>query len=230
MKIILSKIVFSALLVITTLQAYSQVTKTLTLDEFSKISLNISADVYIELGNKQEVIVEGTQKLIDLLETDIKGEKWSIEYSENNVRTNNNLTIRITLPLLESAKVNSSGDIHGKGTFKADDFKASINGSGDLTLILDVKELDLSINGSGDMHLSGKAESVDISINGSGDIKAGELACNVADANINGSGDIYVQVNNRLEAHINGSGDINYTGDPDIKTRSYGSGDVRKKS
>lgn len=229
MKKPLAYLAFSILLLFATTQANSQTTKNLDLDKFSKVSLNISADVYIEQGSSQKVVAEGSERLINLLETEVNDGKWSVEYTERNVKTNNEkLKITITVPDLEGVKVNSSGDIHGSGTFSTSEFYVGINGSGDVHLDLDVKELDLSVNGSGDMHLSGKAGEVDLSVNGSGDIKAGELKCNEADANINGSGDISIHVINQLEAHINGSGDIRYSGDPDIKVRSYGSGNVKK--
>ena len=230
MKKPLTYFALSALLFLVTIQANSQTTRKLDLDKFSKVSLNINADVYIESGSTQKVVVEGSERLINLLETEVNDGKWSIEYSERNVKTNNEkLKITITVVNLEAVKVNSSGDIHGSGTFSTSEFYVGINGSGDVHLDLDVKELDLSVNGSGDMHISGKAGEVDLSVNGSGDIKASDLKCNEADANINGSGNISIHVINQLEAHVNGSGDIRYSGDPDIKVRSYGSGDVKKQ-
>ena len=230
MKKPISIIAFSILLLFVTTQANSQTTRILDVDNFSKISLNISADIYIEQGNTQKVVAEGSERLINLLETDVNDGKWSIEYSERNVKTNNEkLKITITSVDLEAVKVNGSGDIHGSGTFSTSEFYIGINGSGDLYLDLDVKELDLSVNGSGDMHLSGKAGEVDVSINGSGDIKADKLKCNEAEIGINGFGNISIYVSESLEANVNGSGDVHYSGDPSIKVRSYGSGDVEKK-
>jgi hypothetical protein len=230
MKKSLSFFAISIILLFISSEAISQETRILSINEFSKISLNISADVYIEQGSSQKVVAEGSQRLIDLLETEVSGGKWSIEYSERNVKINNEkLKITITVVNIEAVKVNSSGDIHGSGTFKADEFSVGINGSGDVSLNLDVRELDLSVNGSGDMHLSGKANEVDASINGSGDINADDLNCNEAEVGINGSGDVSIHVSERLEAHVNGSGDVRYSGDPDIKVRSYGSGDVKQK-
>jgi hypothetical protein len=229
MKKPLTIFAFIIFLLFVTTQAFSQVTRKLDLDKFSKVSLNISADVYIGLGNTQEVVAEGSERLINLLETEVDDGKWSIEYTESNVKTNNEkLKITITVPDLEAIKLNSSGDIHGSGTFKANEFYVGINGSGDVVLNLEVGELDLSVNGSGVMKLSGKAREVDVSINGSGDIKASDLKCEEAEININGSGNISIYVAESLEANVNGSGDVHYSGDPSIKVRSYGSGDVKK--
>lgn len=229
MKKHISIIAFSILLLFVTTQANSQTTRNLDVDNFSKISLNISADVYIEQGSIQKVVAEGSERLINLLETEVKDGKWSIEYTERNIKTHNEkLKITISVPNLEAVKINSSGDITGSGTFTANEFYVGINGSGDVNLALDVKGLDLSVNGSGDMHLSGKANEIDANINGSGDIKADELKCNEVEIGINGSGDFYIHVNERLEAKVNGSGDVRYSGDPSIKVRSYGSGNVKK--
>lgn len=229
MKKPLTIFTFSLILFLATTQAFSQVTRKLNIDDFSKVTLNISADVYIEQGNTQEVVADGSERLINLLETEVNDRKWSIEYTEKNVKTNNEkLKITITVPDLEGIKLNSSGDIHGTGTIKANEFYVGINGSGDVVLNLEVGELELSVNGSGDMKLSGKAREVDVSINGSGDIKASDLKCEEAEIGINGSGSVSIYVAERLEAKVNGSGDVHYSGDPSIKVRSYGSGDVKK--
>ena len=211
--------------------AQSQVTtRTLKLNAFSKITLNMSADVFIRQGAVQEVSVEGDRELIDMLSTKVADGKWVIEFDRNNVRVNNNLVIHITLPYLEYAKVNGSGDIRGKGQFSADDFYIGINGSGDIHLDIDAKKLTVSINGSGDVYLSGKAGETEIKINGSGDVKSPELSCSNAVVRINGSGDVSIHVTDKLEARINGSGDVKYSGDPDIIIRKNGSGDVTRKS
>ena len=75
MKNHLSIFAFSILLLFVTTQATSQTTRNLDLDKFSKVSLNISADVYIELGSTQKVVAEGSERLINLIETEVNDEK-----------------------------------------------------------------------------------------------------------------------------------------------------------
>jgi len=229
MKKLLSTFVIAIALILLNNPLFSQETRELNIDTFSKIELDISADVYIELGDKQKVVVEGEKELIDLLETDVYNNTWEIDYSKNNVRAKTNLKIKIVVKNLDDIEINSSGDVTGKGVFTSEEFDISVNGSGDLEIKLDVQELDISINGSGDMNLTGKAKQVEIDINGSGDIDAKELICDNVEIDINGSGDISIHVEKSLNSSINGSGNVTYSGDPDTKIRSYGSGDVRHR-
>ena len=208
-------------------QVFSQVNRTITLEHISSFTLNISADVEVKLGAKQMVRVEGTEDLIKLLNTETDNGHWSIKYTENNISPSSKLHIYLTVTELNSAKINSSGNITGEGTFNADHFSVSINGSGDLKMSLKVASLTVSINGSGDVNLSGNAIKSSIKINGSGDVNSAELVCNKTTININGSGDVKLSVKEYLEAKVNGSGDIRYTGDPDIKIRKNGSGTVK---
>lgn len=207
--------------------SYAQVTRKLTLDKIDKISLNISADVVIKQGNQQEVVVEGTEKMIELLETEVEDGHWSIEFTQKRVSFDQKMIINITLPSLSMIKVNSSGDVSCEGLFTGENLKIAINGSGDIKLDLETKILDLSVNGSGDMHLNGKADETEVSINGSGDINAEKLTSKTADININGSGDLRIEVTDYLKADVNGSGNIRYAGDPNIKTRRNGSGSIK---
>jgi hypothetical protein len=204
-----------------------QTSLNLDIPAFTEIDLDINANVTIKQGKSQSVEVIGPQELIDVLNKEVKGDKWEIKYTKRRVDTKKSLQINITVTQLTELDVNGSGDVRGDNAFHGDKMELSINGSGTIKLELYVEELELDINGSGDMKLSGSAEELEVNINGSGNIKSPELTAENAEFEINGSGDTEIHVTKKLSASINGSGDIHYSGNPSMKVRKNGSGSLK---
>lgn len=204
-----------------------QTTLTLDIPAFTEIDLDINANVNIKQGKSQSVEVIGPQELIDVLNKEVKGEKWEIKYTKRRVDSKKSLQINITVTQLNELDVNGSGDVSGDNAFHGDKMELSINGSGTIKLELYVEELELDINGSGDMKISGSAEELEVNINGSGNLKCSELTAENAEFEINGSGDSEIHVTKKLSASINGSGDIHYSGNPSMKVRKNGSGSLK---
>lgn len=227
MKKLIQSSFLTLLFSIIVLASNAQVTKTLDLSTFSKIELDISADITIKQGSTQKVVVSGPQDLIDLLNKEVDGDEWEVKYTKRNVKTKESLKIAITIEHLEEVDLNGSGDITGASAFHEDEMEFSINGSGSIDLEIYVEDLEIDINGSGDCNLSGTAEKLDASINGSGGINAKELKVEYADFSVNGSGSSKIHVVKKLSGSINGSGDIHYLGSPDLRTSRNGSGRIK---
>lgn len=207
--------------------AKAQSTITIELPYFHEIELDISANVTIKQGKTQKIEVSGPTELIDLLNKEVKGEKWEIKYTKRNVKNKKSLEIMITVVHLDEIELNGSGDIIGATALHEDEIEISVNGSGSIEFEIYTEDLEISINGSGNVNLNGTAEKCEIDINGSGSINAEELTVENAEFSVNGSGDTRIHVTKKLSANLNGSGDIHYLGSPDIKLNKNGSGDIK---
>jgi len=86
------------------------VTETFDLDDFNKIELQSSYDVVVKQGTTQEVIVEGQQNIIDRIRLDVSNENLTLDMQSGNYR-NIKMTVKITVPNLEKAVNDGSGDI-----------------------------------------------------------------------------------------------------------------------
>lgn len=177
------------------------------LEPFSRIRLVGAEDVVVRVGEPQSVVVEGDDNLIDMVETEVRGETLTVK-TEGSYRTRIGLTLDVRVPELEGVSVAGSGDVQVTGV-DAESFSASIAGSGDVTVSGKVGDLEAEIAGSGDLHLY-------------------DLRAERARAEIAGSGDIRIWASQSLRARIAGSGDIAYRGDPPEVDRSVtGSGSIR---
>ncbi|HPG05500.1 MAG TPA: head GIN domain-containing protein [Saprospiraceae bacterium] len=197
----------------------------LNLDDFDRIQLSIDAEVIVEQGDEQSVVVEAYESVVDNLNTDIRNGEWNIRL-DHCARNIKDVVIRITVPRLDAVKVSGSGSVYSTNTFSASGMDIDISGSGKVDMAINVLSLDGQISGSGDLVLEGSAENVDYRISGSGKYHGFNLDTKNTSMDISGSGDAEVLVSELLEVRISGSGDIFYKGNPQLDVRTSGSGRV----
>ena len=205
------------------------VRKTLDLNEFDAVKVTSSADVYLTQGNRQEVVVEAQQNIIDIMKTDVKGGTWKIGF-EKNVRKTKQIKIYITMSTLTKIGVSGSGSIVTEGAFTGlGKVGVHVSGSGDVKADLAARSISTHISGSGEVELRGSADDQDIHISGSGDLDSYDLRTGECEIHISGSGECKVNASKELDVHISGSGDVYYKGDPSVRSKVRGSGDVTRK-
>ncbi len=201
--------------------------------DYDAIALSGWFDLDLVDGQEGKITLEGESNLLEYIRTEVKDGKLVIKVKKGiNLKPSSwNEGIRITVPVesVSSIALSGSGDIVGKTTIKADNFKTAMSGSGDITLTVEANNVKASMSGSGDITLIGKADNFDVNISGSGDIKAYELEADNVDATVSGSADIKVTAHKMLKARVSGSGDIQYRGNPTkVDTKTSGSGDISK--
>lgn len=202
------------------------ITRTLELESFTSIRNDLSADVFISMGDTQQVIVEGQENIIELLELEVNNGTWNIDLDKNCIRNNNGLRIFITLPQVDRIEIDGSGSVISENTLSNSELTLITDGSGEMDIALDVARLITRIEGSGTMQLEGLADDFTIAIRGSGDVRAFNVDALRVDVQVRGSGDVEVTAREFLKVDIDGSGDVYYKGDPELDIRIDGSGDV----
>ena len=204
--------------------------KEIPIEGFEKINVSSNVKVFVKQSETPLVRIKAPQNIINILSTKVRGNEWDIEF-DRCVETDETIEIYIDMPRLLAVNVNGSGDIINEGTIEGDEMELNIDGSGSITLDLNVKELKTNISGSGDVILSGITKLNNIEIDGSGDVKALDLKSDETEIEINGSGDAKVHVSYSLDVEINGSGDVYYKGDvKDMKSNINGSGKLHQQN
>ena len=223
------------LMLAVSLCAMAQNKETRDVRDFDEVVMRVSGKVLITQGNKNEVILEGDEDLLEEIETEVKGGRLNIKSRRNNWRWWNNggrkgrLTVYITVKELRGAYVSGSGDIISQNTIKTRDFTASIAGSGDIEMDLDVEYVEAKISGSGNIELQGKSDEAKLSISGSGKYIAEKLIVGDYRVSMSGSGRGSINVEGELDVRISGSGKVYYMGRPtSVNSSVSGSGSVRK--
>ncbi len=184
------------------------VEKTFTLENFHSIGLGVSADVYIQKGNSNEVRIKGQANIIDNIKKEVNDGSWSVEFDRkaNNYRS---LEIYVSMTTIRSLAIGGSGNITTRDAF---------NGLG---------KVEMAIGGSGNIEMAGSASELNVSIAGSGNVRGEKLRAENCEVSIAGSGDCMIEVGEQLDVSIAGSGDVKYRGNPKVRTSIAGSGNVR---
>jgi len=192
---------------------------------FDSVVLKGSPDVFIDVGPLLTVTVTADDNIVDLIITESKNGTLFVKI-EKSVRTKKTPRIDITVPHLEKAKVNGSGDIY-ISNFDTETMELNVNGSGDIKAEGNCKTLEAEVNGSGDIACKGSSKIVFANVNGSGDIKLKQFIADDVNAEVNGSGDINIFAKKSFDGFVSGSGDIRCYGDPEHKKNKVkGSGDI----
>lgn len=205
-------------------------TRRISVASFTEIDLQEAATVIIHQGNEYDVEVTGQSNIIDILETDVSGDRWEIEFNKNCAK-DYDLTIDITIPILEKVVLS------GSGTVRIDDFEANnlldlkVSGSGDIYMnsFTNLEHFNALISGSGNITAYKTIPSVnnsDLQISGSGNIRTFNINAQNTDILISGSGNIETTTQSSLDVRISGSGNVYYKGYPGINTDISGSGNL----
>jgi uncharacterized beta-barrel protein YwiB (DUF1934 family) len=196
--------------------------------DFEKISFNISGDLFIKQGNSYSVRLEGADKDLEKIVTEVDGKTLKIKTKPNTWNLGN-VKVYVTLPKLTGVYLSGSGNVVVAEKLTAESIKLSVSGSGDILFKnLQTGAIDISIAGSGDVQVAGKCKTkLGISIAGSGDVDASEIEAKAVKVEISGSGGAKVYATETLESSISGSGNVRYKGNPLIDASSAGSGSTK---
>ncbi|MDT0644398.1 head GIN domain-containing protein [Zunongwangia sp. F363] len=205
------------------------ITEERSTSDYDEVQLVGSMDVELVSGQEGKLKVEAESNLQEYILTEVQGGKLKISIEKGvDLRPSGNNEIKITVPFkdLEEVSVTGSGDLWNSDKITASNFSASLTGSGDLNLNLDVQDLKGSVTGSGDIVVNGNADHFECKVTGSGDFEAFNLKARTVEATVSGSGDLMVYASEKLFARVSGSGDITYKGSPkkeDFKVSGSGS-------
>lgn len=203
------------------------------INDFSKINIKISANVYISQGEHQSVIIEAQRNIINVIETNLLNEELEIEFDEC-VSFNDGINIYITVKDIESIKFSGSGAVYTEGEINTNYLELVINGSGNIECKdLNVKNsISSIINGSGNITIESEQTTTNhnIEINASGNLYAYGFPTENVDIEIIASGNVYVYAILMLNINIIGSGSVYYIGNPDINIDIIGTGSVHNSN
>jgi hypothetical protein len=203
---------------------------TLAIDNFNSIDLQISNNVVVSYGAKQEVVVAGHANIIEKLQTRVENGTWVITLDQGCYNFYE-MKIYITIPELKKVELNGSGDILIENFSNKGNLNLENNGSGKISLdsVTGTEVLDVRMAGSGAVQCYESLPDLKklmVAISGSGAFRGFPATTGECAIKSSGSGDCEITVKNKLDVTISGSGIVYYKGRPEIKTSDSGSGQL----
>ena len=147
--------------------------------EFSALECNLPGDVIYTPGDCA-VSIYAPDNILDIVT--VRNQNGTLEIKTNTSRIRNlkHIKINISSPVLENVVFNGAVDFNAPQGITALDFRATVNGAGDIDINgLQSSKAALIVNGAGDATISG-----------AGDIDARELQCTDIDTKVRGVGSV----------------------------------------
>jgi hypothetical protein len=226
----------------------SIITETYTVSEFSSVVHETVFDIEIIQGDEYEIIIEGHENMIDEVDLSISSRGVLTIDLVGKCYNTFDLKVYVTLPYIESVKLESTGDIFLSGFTGLDDLRILNNSTGTIwcTDYLEIEgKLDIRSKSTGDVDIVAAAHKVNVDISSTGDVtifgecyeqsvrtsstghyKAFDLLSEICSVMSNGTGDAEVNVSNKLSISINSTGDVFYTGSADVFISDNSVGDA----
>lgn len=179
---------------------------------FDSIDLEGAAKVEIKIGEPLSVLVSGTEKAVQRLESHVSGDTLYLKNKPRDwvIRNNSRLTVQITVPKLESLKLEGGNDVSVTGLH-----------GGDTTI---------KASGAANIHADGELDELTVRLTGAGHADLSKLAVVDAKVTVDGVGSVVVNPRESLDATMNGVGAIFYTGSPHkVNTRMNGLGTIARQ-
>lgn len=212
----------------------TKITEERAVADFTGVSSGGFFHVFISLGDKESLRLEGESDILKEIETKVEKGVLKIQYKSKkhywdwNSSDRSTVNIYITAKTLTNLILSGSGQMKVDGTIKAPDFKASVSGSGSMTVAAEAVKLQATVSGSGNMKLSGSAQTSELTLSGSGNLSGGDFKTKNAIVTVSGSGNAGLTVEQDLKATLSGSGNIRYSGNPNVSETKSGSGKIAK--
>lgn len=202
-------------------------TKNVKLDNFTKIDVDIPANIKIVTGDSARISISSYESYLSAITHTVRRGKLKLEGNICNT-DNEEINIVLTLPELSGISISGSANVHSETPVRTDGLALEISGSGKITLNVFANDINTDIAGSGVIIVNGTCQKLGVAISGSGEFKGLGLNSYKAKVKIAGSGNASVVALNKLNAMVAGSGEIRYSGEPELNVDITGSGKITK--
>lgn len=199
-----------------------------TISSFSGIDVGGAFKVFLTQGDKEGLVVEADENLLDIIETEVRGNTLRIKTTED-IKDSKALNIYITFKDLSEIDVSGACKMSGENKFTLDDIEVDCSGASDVSMKLSAGNMDLECSGASNMDLYGTAESMDLDISGASHLDASDLEVKTCNADVSGASHGKVFVTGELSADVSGAGSLKYKGDAVIRSHDVsGAGSLKK--
>tara|TARA_B110000908_G_scaffold138628_1_gene164850 strand:+ start:535 stop:1248 length:714 start_codon:yes stop_codon:yes gene_type:complete len=207
------------------------VSETRSLEPFNELELNGIINVsfkQVKSTDLDKVVVSAQENLLPYIKTTIGNGRLIINI-ERSIHTDKKVLVEIYGHPFRSLVNNGSGDVKSDERLVLQKLYLESNGSGDISLDLDAKNIEVELNGSGDVYFSGSTDYLELINNGSGDLNTIEMRSFEVDVLSNGSGDVSAHAKESFDVEINGSGDVYHVGKAELTKSLRGTGLLKTK-
>ena len=188
-------------------------TETREVGAFSAVEMSGAARLEITVGQPESLVLEGRASSVERVQTEVRHNTLFIESKPRDWFMSSNrrrITIKISVPRLESLQVEGGNDVRLTG--------------------FDGGESNIQASGAAHIFAEGHLAELSVRMAGAGHGDFSRLVADEAKVVVEGVGSVIVHPKDTLDATMNGVGAILYTGSPrEVNTRMNGLGTIARK-
>ena len=211
----------------------SEKTEIRNVSDFNAIKVSAGIDLFLKMGNAEEVKVVADGDIIDKVITEVKDGTLKIYMKQNNGWNWGQIKSRkvyVSVKDLVELDASSGSDVNSESTLSGETLKVRASSGSDVNLDIHYKNFSVDTSSGSDAKISGKTKNFEAEASSGSDIKAQDLESVICKAKVSSGSDITVKVSDELHAKASSGGDIRYYGNPQIKDINESSGgDVTRK-
>jgi hypothetical protein len=230
-------ILYSTILMLSSLVLFSScdemigsgriVKETREVKSFDAIEASGAFHIYLSQGNKESLVIEADDNLLQYIEASVRGGKLYLETRGMGFRSAT-LRAHITVRDIDEIKASGAVKITGETPLDFKRLRVNVGGAADIDMEVFGDLMEVKVNGAGKIYLTGEVEKMGIKLSGASKLNAETLYTRFMDVNISGAGSANVNVEEVLDAKISGAGNVRYIGDPKVHSKISGAGKVRR--
>lgn len=195
---------------------------------FDAIKVSTGIDLYLTMGNSEEVKIVADDDIIDNLITEVKDGTLRIYMKKSNWfnwgNFNQTRKAYVTVKELEKIDASSGSDVKTENTLKGESLEIKASSGSDIDMDIVYKNVRLSASSGSDAKLSGKAKNFEAEASSGSDIVAKNFETQYCKVRASSGSDITVNVTDEIVARASSGADIRYYGNPKMKDTDESSG------
>ncbi|HSH20948.1 MAG TPA: head GIN domain-containing protein [Draconibacterium sp.] len=212
----------------------SEKTETRNVRDFNSIKVSAGIDLYLKMGDSEEVKVIADENIIDKVITEVKDGTLKIYMKQNNGWGNwgnvKSRKVYVSVKELTQLHASSGSDVKSENTLTGETLKVNVSSGSDVTLDVHYKNFSVDTSSGSDARISGKTKNLEAEASSGSDIKAQDLESVICKVRVSSGSDATVNVSEEIYAKASSGGDVRYYGNPQIKDINESSGgDVTHK-
>jgi Putative auto-transporter adhesin, head GIN domain len=187
------------------------------LTNFTKVFIDLSADVYIRQADSFRCRIDGAKRGLEDVRAEVKDGELSIYRRDKQhwFGSIERIIVIIEAPNFEKLDFSGVGKLVSENKLTGKNLQIESNGPVEMILdSVDYQHVSIDFNGVGTISIGGKAVSTTLQMNGTGWIDAYHLKTETANCETSGIGNISCQATEELIARVSGIGGIRYRGEP----------------
>jgi hypothetical protein len=204
------------------------VKQTRELSSFTALEVGGAFHIVLKQGDKESVVVEADENLIEFIVTEVRGKSLVIKTSEE-IHDSKVLNIYLTFKTLDEMEVSGACKLSSEDKLSFSELELECSGASDIILKMTATDLNLDLSGASQINLFGSANTVNLDLSGASDLEAFELEVDKYSADISGASSAEIFVRTELTSDVSGAASLKYKGDPSTATNDVsGAASVKK--